>query len=154
MEINGRVWGSLPLAVHSGMDFPGQLAELYLNGQRVNRVGPVTSYRIGVRSRNLGLDIPWMASVLLQRKRYPFLPIPSRLQGIKALFGLLNPAVKCDILSLDDPRPGWAEVSHIIAHFRHKWREVRKERRPETRGLRPLELTPPGQRTGWAPGMH
>src|SRR5260370_21799115 len=22
MEINGRVWGSLPLAVHSGMDFP------------------------------------------------------------------------------------------------------------------------------------
>ena len=32
MEINGRVWGSLPLAVFSGVDFPNLLAELYLGG--------------------------------------------------------------------------------------------------------------------------
>ena len=32
MEINGRVWGSLPLAVRSGMDFPRKLVELYLDG--------------------------------------------------------------------------------------------------------------------------
>lgn len=32
MEINGRIWGSLPLAVKSGIDFPARMAELYLTG--------------------------------------------------------------------------------------------------------------------------
>src|ERR671914_285893 len=32
MEINGRIWGSLPLAVKSGMDFPARMAQLYLHG--------------------------------------------------------------------------------------------------------------------------
>ena len=32
MEINGRIWGSLPLAVRAGMDFPARLADLFLDG--------------------------------------------------------------------------------------------------------------------------
>ena len=45
MEINGRVWGSLPLAVRSGVDFPIRLAELHL-GRRLHR-GPEADPVVG-----------------------------------------------------------------------------------------------------------
>jgi predicted ATP-grasp superfamily ATP-dependent carboligase len=47
MEVNGRFWGSLQLAIDAGVDFPRLLVACAL-GQCVQ---PVTSYRIGVRSR-------------------------------------------------------------------------------------------------------
>jgi len=123
MEINGRVWGSLPLAVRSGMDFPARLAELYLYGPPAE---PATEsrYRVGVRARNLELDMVWIASVLRGKRRYPFLAMPSRREGMAALLGLLNPAYKFDILSLDDPRPGLAEIIKIVGKFGGKLKEA------------------------------
>jgi predicted ATP-grasp superfamily ATP-dependent carboligase len=121
MEINGRVWGSLPLAVRSGMDFPARLADLYLSGPPPDAEAPVdSSYGVGVRARNLGLELTWIASVLFGKRRYPFLPAPYRYQGIVALLDLLNPSLKFDILSLDDPRPGLAEISTLVGMFRRK----------------------------------
>ncbi len=113
MEINGRVWGSLPLAVLSGMDFPGRLAELYLSGPPSATAKPVTDYKIGVKARNLALDVVWIASVLIGKRRYPFLRMPGRAQGVKALAGLFNPQFKFDILSWEDPRPGLSEIVKI-----------------------------------------
>jgi predicted ATP-grasp superfamily ATP-dependent carboligase len=123
MEINGRVWGSLPLAVLSGMDFPGRLAELYLNGQPLNG-SLATDYRVGVRARNLELDVLWIAKVLHGKRRYPFLAMPSRRQGLGALVELFNPSYKFDILSLEDPRPGLAELPKIIGRLRGKLHTV------------------------------
>jgi predicted ATP-grasp superfamily ATP-dependent carboligase len=123
MEINGRVWGSLPLAVRSGMDFPARLAELYLYGPPLEQ--PTQSrYRVGVRARNLELDMVWIASVLRGKRRYPFLAMPSRREGMTALFGLLNPTYKFDILSLEDLRPGLAEIVKIVGKFRGKMKEA------------------------------
>jgi predicted ATP-grasp superfamily ATP-dependent carboligase/thymidylate kinase len=113
MEINGRVWGSLPLAVLSGMDFPGRLADLYLHGPPRSQKQPDTSYRVGVRARNLELDLVWIARVLRGRRRYPFQAMPGRRQALAALCGLLNPTCKSDIFSLDDPAPGFAEMFRI-----------------------------------------
>jgi len=120
MEINGRVWGSLPLAVCSGMDFPGRLVELYLYGPPDAGLAPESSYAVGVRARNLELDVMWIASTLLGKRRYPFLAMPSRRQGVAALLGLLNPAYKFDILSLEDLRPGLAEIPKIVRKFSSK----------------------------------
>ena len=61
MEINGRPWGSFPLAVRSGMDFPALLADLFLNGPPQNFDSVNTNYQAGVRSRNLELDLMWIA---------------------------------------------------------------------------------------------
>jgi hypothetical protein len=122
MEINGRVWGSLPLAVHSGMDFPGRLADLWLHGPPPDSAPVNTSYRVGVRSRNLELDLMWIVSVLLGRNRFPFLPAPPRRQALQALAGLFNPRARFDILSLADPGPGLAEMWKIVGKFVHKAR--------------------------------
>ena len=124
MEINGRVWGSLPLAVCSGIDFPAWLAELYLDGPPDAAAAPKTSYRIGVRARNLELDMVWIAQTLRGKQRYPFLPMPGRRQGLAALLGLLNPAYKFDILSVEDPLPGLAEAFKIIRKFGGKLKEA------------------------------
>ena len=124
MEINGRVWGSLPLAVLSGMDFPARLAELYLFGPPDPVAVPDSHYTVGVRARNLELDILWIASVLRGKRRYPFLAIPGRDKAIAALVGMLNPANKFDILSLKDPRPGLAELRKIARKLNTKMTEA------------------------------
>jgi len=124
MEINGRVWGSLPLAVRSGVDFPRGLAELYLYGAPKNGAARGAGYEVGVRARNLELDMVWIASVLRGKRRYPFLKMPSRWQALAALLELLNPTYQHDILSLEDPWPGLAEIIKIIVKFRHKLQEA------------------------------
>jgi hypothetical protein len=117
MEINGRVWGSLPLAVLSGMDFPARLAELYFFGPPPAADGPATDYKVGVRAHNLELSLSWIVQVLLRRRRYSFLPIPDRRQAMAAALGLLDPRERLDLASLDDPGPGLMEIPKIARKF-------------------------------------
>jgi predicted ATP-grasp superfamily ATP-dependent carboligase len=113
MEINGRVWGSLPLAVYSGVDFPRWLAELYLLGPPGPEPEPAKSYPSGVRARNLELELKWIASLLLGWRRHAFLPSPRRREALTALASLFDPRIRCDVQSLADPAPGWAELARI-----------------------------------------
>ena len=52
MEINGRFWGSLPLAVAAGIDFPFGLYQMLVE----NRVQYYNSYRAGLYGRNIARD--------------------------------------------------------------------------------------------------
>ena len=123
MEINGRVWGSLPLAVRAGMDFPGRLADLLLDGPPPPDAPVASEYRRGVRARNLRLDVGWVGSVLLGRRRYPYLPWPGRGAAIGALASLLDPRIADDHLTLADPGPGLALLASIpgdgLARLQH-----------------------------------
>ena len=121
MEINGRVWGSLPLAVMSGVDFPRHLAELYLSGPPGDGVGPQLRYRVGVRARNLALDMVWIGSTLRGRRKYPYLKAPARGQGLAGLLALLDPRCRSDFMTLDDPGPGMAEIPLVVGKL---WRKV------------------------------
>ncbi|MFN2511741.1 MAG: hypothetical protein ABR568_09895 [Pyrinomonadaceae bacterium] len=47
LEVNGRFWNSLPLAVYSGADFPAWLAEMVERGD----IATPTDYRAGLRCR-------------------------------------------------------------------------------------------------------
>jgi len=118
MEINGRVWGSLPLAVHAGVDFPRLLLELCLGERPQATANP--DYVVGMRGRDLGGDLLWIGSVLLQRRRHPGLPFPSRRRGLMALFSLLNPTIRADVQSLTDPLPGLWQLGWIARNLRSK----------------------------------
>ncbi len=113
MEINGRVWGSLPLAVLSGMDFPGRMAELYFGEPPIPNATPASDYKVGVRAYNLDLILLWIPQVLWGKRRYPFLPQPKRRQAVAAALGLLSPKQKLDIGSWEDPRPAFAAIPKI-----------------------------------------
>lgn len=49
LEVNGRFWNSLPLAVYAGVDFPGLLAEMAEHGDV--RDAKIGEYEVGVRCR-------------------------------------------------------------------------------------------------------
>jgi len=123
MEINGRIWGSIPLAVRSGMDFPALLAELHLRGASAITPQLNSNYKIGVRCRDLQRDLMWITSVLMQRRKYKFLEIPTRKRAVLAMLGLFNPRRKFDLLTLNDPLPGLAELPRIVKKFRSKMQD-------------------------------
>jgi predicted ATP-grasp superfamily ATP-dependent carboligase len=109
MEINGRVWGSLPLAVKSGVDFPGRWLELYRGGPPPPEP-PQTRYAVGVRSRDLTLEVAWVALVLFGKRTYRFESRPARSAALGAACRLVSPFGGYDVFSRDDPLPGLLEI--------------------------------------------
>ena len=67
IEVNGRWWGSLPLAIHAGVDFPKLLIGL-INKEKIN-AEDFASYKMGFTSRLLiPHDIMWFVSCLIHGK--------------------------------------------------------------------------------------
>lgn len=120
MELNGRIWGSLPLAVKSGVDFPAGLADVWLDGAPGREGRPQTSYPVGVRSRNLGLEVVWIGSTLRRLRRYPGVPTPRRRDAVGAALRLLHPGDGFDVLAREDLRPGLVELAGIAGKLRRK----------------------------------
>ncbi|MBW2269404.1 MAG: ATP-grasp domain-containing protein [Deltaproteobacteria bacterium] len=116
MEINGRVWGSMPLAVMSGVDFPSAWAELCMDPTQSRDMPPPT-YEIGVRAYDLDHLLLWIGNVLLGRRRFAFLPVPPRRAAFRALAALASRSQRWDFASRDDPGPALAELRRIPARF-------------------------------------
>jgi predicted ATP-grasp superfamily ATP-dependent carboligase/thymidylate kinase len=117
MEVNGRIWGSLPLALQAGVDFPGALADLVMDDRQppVHVTGGLPgSYPTGVRSRSLSLEISWIGTVLARRTAGP-VPLPPRREALRVALRLLSPRDGWDMLSTEDPGPGLAEIARVAA---------------------------------------
>lgn len=109
MEVNGRFWGSLQLAIDAGVDFPSMLADAALE-MPARTMGP---FRVGVRSRW------WWGQVdhLLARIRRPdiekWLPpgTPGMASTLTQLFlAPLRAAGREEVFRWSDPRPFWYET--------------------------------------------
>lgn len=103
MEINPRVWGSMPLAIASGVDFPYLLFKLAIDGD----VQELRSFKEGVKMRFLINDIRAALSYLAKGKR----KIVYLRKFIKDIF---DTNVKEGILSLSDPKPGLVNIIKAI----------------------------------------
>jgi predicted ATP-grasp superfamily ATP-dependent carboligase len=127
MEINGRVWGSLPLAVRSGVDFPAKLLDLHLGESSGNRNGHAVEngYRIGTRARNLELEILWIGSVLRGKPRHPFLAHPPRRAAIKAAAELVSGPGGFDMGDPQDRKPALVELVKVAQKLGRKLRDGR-----------------------------
>lgn len=108
MEINGRLWGSLQLAIDAGVDFPALLVAAACG----ERVEPVRSYRIGVRSRWWWGDLDHLLTILRRSRSDLFLPdnAPGRAE---TLFRFLSTSVsraRNEVLRINDPAPAIREA--------------------------------------------
>jgi predicted ATP-grasp superfamily ATP-dependent carboligase len=105
MEINGRLWGSVQLAIDAGVDFPRLLVELALDATPA----PLTHYQIGVRSRWEWGDVDnLLASVLHASRVAAALPAgaaPGRLRALSDFVRAFGGGNRPEIFRSDDLGP-------------------------------------------------
>lgn len=105
MEINPRFWGSLPLAIQSGVNFPYLLCKMKLGAS----VSPVLRYKLGIKTRFLFLDIRSVFSELQHNRQ-------TKLKTLSEFFrDLLDFNIKDGIFSCSDPRP---TIQYLKNHLR------------------------------------
>ena len=111
IELNARFWGSLPLAVASGADFPRALVDLLMTGRRD------FDYRIrrGLYARNLRLDIDWQIANLTTGRNDPMFAGLARADVAREALNVVRGIERWDTLALDDPAPFWREILHIAS---------------------------------------
>ncbi len=100
LEVNGRFWNSLALAIYAGVNFPGMMAEQAMNGE----VETLRNYQEGVRCRWLLGDFRHLLEVFRGAPQgYPG-QFPGRM---KTLIEFLKPVSGTfhDNFQLSDPLP-------------------------------------------------
>ncbi len=125
MEINGRFWGSLPLAVAAGADFPAMLYELLVEG----RVQPRPDYRIGVYARKLSSDLGWLEQVLRRDAPPGLVQFPTRRRILADTLLMLSPRHVFDVQSWRDPIPGLVDLGCTVATYAERLGRHLRERR-------------------------
>lgn len=92
IELNGRFWGSLHLALYSGIDFPTLLVDIFCGMP----VEPQTSFRTGIRCRS---TFPGELQHVWSKLKDPTLSWLKKSAAISEFFLLsLDPTVRSDLL--------------------------------------------------------
>jgi predicted ATP-grasp superfamily ATP-dependent carboligase len=109
MEINGRFWGSLQLAVDAGINFPLMLYRLAVG----EKVEPAFAYRTGIKTRWLLGDLDHL--LIRLKRENGFAPQPnSRLRACLDFLKFYEKDMHYEVLKLHDPLPGWLEAKHYV----------------------------------------
>lgn len=107
MEINPRFWGSLPLSIASGVDFPYLLCKMAINGDII----PVHDYKKGVKARLLFYkDFKYLLAVMKGLATPWGYQSPDRLITLYEFLKFYEKNIVYDNLSWDDPIPGILKI--------------------------------------------
>lgn len=110
VELNSRFWGSLPLAVACGADFPNGLYEHMCN----QRHEFSTEFRVNRSCRNWFMDVQWLRKTIRANGLNIFRQL--------SLFGQLFSELRFpftfresnDTVTRDDPAPGINEIKYAL----------------------------------------
>jgi len=113
VEINGRFWGSLPLAVAAGADFPYNLYQFMVEGRR----NFPQNYRTGIYCRNLVSDLAWVIRNFRADKSDPTIGYLSGWRVAEELANILTFRERSDTFVKDDLAVGLFEVGAAAKHL-------------------------------------
>jgi protein-tyrosine-phosphatase len=120
MEVNGRFWGSLPLCIAAGADFPALLHQLMVEGAIRN----TPKVRYGVLARKLSADLGWYEQVLRRQGDPAIVIFPGKKQLIKDALLVFSPRHHFDVQQWRDPRPGLVDIRDILSD---QWRRIAEQ---------------------------
>lgn len=128
MEINGRFWGSLQLALDAGLNFPYLLYQM-ATGQRMSL--RVDGYSVGVKSRWLLGDLDHLLVRLCHSNQALCLPSdsPSKWKCLREFCKFYQPGLYYEIERLDDPRPCLYELRQYLKNLLGQMRMAERIRR-------------------------
>lgn len=108
MEVNGRFWGSLQLAVDAGVDFPTLLVRAALG----DPIQPVTGYEEGVRCRWFWGDVDHLLARMRHSDGALDLPAgsPGRMRALWDFARSFGPDARGEVLRWNDPLPAARET--------------------------------------------
>lgn len=114
MEVNGRFWGSLQLAIDAGVDFPRLLMEAF-SGRTPE---PVMDYQTGVRSRWWWGEVDHLIARLARSREALKLSEddPSLAGTLAGVLTPWRPGDKSEVLRWSDPRPFLVETRSWLAN--------------------------------------
>ncbi len=113
MEINGRFWGSLPLAAAAGADFPSMLLDLELDDE----LTPCAPYRNNIYCRLLSRDLAWYEAVLRGGTDGRIVNVPGGWEVFRELGLFFNRGHRFDVQSLRDPLPGLVDIGRLLKGY-------------------------------------
>ncbi len=113
MEINGRFWGSLQLAIDAGVNFPLRLLNMSMGKPEVL---PENGYRTGVKSRWLLGDLDQLLMRFRKRDRQLNLPpgAPSRPQALLSFCRFFERDMFYEIEQFTDLGPSRFEIMRYL----------------------------------------
>ena len=114
MEVNGRFWGSLQLAIDAGVDFPWLLYQL-TTGKVVDRAD---GYTTGVRCRWLLGDLASLCRVLVSNGSSPLLPRFGKVRSVLQFLNFFEKASRYEVNRWDDVKPFLFEVAQYVMALR------------------------------------
>jgi protein-tyrosine-phosphatase/predicted ATP-grasp superfamily ATP-dependent carboligase len=124
IEINGRLWGSLALALHAGADFPAALVESHAGGAVS---GAPDDYANGIYCRNVYPgETDYLRSVLAVSGPVRGVLPPGKAQAVLEFFRLFfTPRMHYDYFWASDPLP-WVRASiragiHLVQSRWSRW---------------------------------
>lgn len=110
IEINGRFWGSLPLPLACGIDFPFFLYQMIIEGRR----DFPQDYRTGIYCRNTTADLQWVAATIFSKNDAGSSRGYSLLRYISEFGNIFLFRERNDVFVIDDPVPGVIELWRLF----------------------------------------
>lgn len=113
MEINGRFWGSLQLAVSSGIDFPALCLDYYL-GKKTGAL--LSDYKVGHRLKWFLGILDHLIIRIKSGERLSSFPadFSTRWKVTKELFKIANANTSFDVYDSEDLKPFFSEVKTYL----------------------------------------
>jgi len=110
IEVNARLWGSLPLAIACGADFPSFLYDYRVHGRKKFP----SKFTKGLYARNWVLDVEWLrANAAADRNDPALMTLPWRRVAME-LWHVATGRERLDTLTIDDPAPFIYELASWI----------------------------------------